>query len=396
MIYLLNLVLKHATKSYTRPLAIIKKTKMKKINPILIGILTVVFLITSCSKKLIYNSVKNQSLCADKDGYWYNNKCWKDYEDDGIVKTKIDSIVTADMGIIRNSTFQINNQTFPLVAFLPIEKDKEVAFIAVYGTKDNYSTLIFPTGKKMENLKNEVFESTALHFTGDAISGEMDKESKLIGSATINIIDIENIDVEISGNIVINENGNSQKFVFRTNEAVLGAGNSHIKIKENEAYLSGDLGTITYWQIKDLIENHPDVKTIVMTNISGSVNDAVNMHTGRLVHENGFTTKLLSDSDIASGGVDLFCAGVNRIVEKGAKIGVHSWCCINDLTAIEIPKDHPAHKYQLEYFTMALGSEKGPDFYFYTLEAAPFDSIHYMTDEEIEKWNIATDFIENK
>lgn len=363
-------------------------------NIINIGI--IILLISSCTNKLVYKSVKNSSQCSDKGGYWYNNKCWKGYEDDGIVKTKIDSIVTADMGIIRNSTFQINNQTFPLVAFLPIEEDKEVLLVAVYGTKDNYNTLIFPTDKKMENLKNGTFESTALHFNGDAISGEMDNASKSIGTATINIIDLENIDVEISGDIVINKNSTSQKFIFRTNEAVLGAGNSHIEIKGNEAYLSGDLGTTTYWQIKNLIKNHPEIKTIVMTHISGSVNDAVNMHTGRLVHENGFTTKVLSDSDIASGGVDLFCAGKKRIVEKGAKIGVHSWCCVNDLTAIEIPKEHPAHQYQLEYFTMALGSEKGPDFYFYTLEAAPFDSIHYMTDEEIEKWNIATDFIENK
>ena len=75
-----------------------------------------------------------------------------------------------------------------------------------------------------------------------------------------------------------------------------------------------------------------------MTQISGSVNDAVNMHTGRLLRKNGFTTKLLSDSDIASGGVDLFCAGAKRIVEKGAKIGVHSWCCTSDLTAVEITK----------------------------------------------------------
>jgi hypothetical protein len=46
-----------------------------------------------------------------------------------------------------------------------------------------------------------------------------------------------------------------------------------------------------------------------------------------------------------------------RIVEKGAKIGVHSWCCENDLTAVEISKEHPAHKYQLKYFTMALGAD---------------------------------------
>ncbi len=154
--------------------------------------------------------------------------------------------------------------------------------------------------------------------------------------------------------------------------------------------MSGDLGTITYSQIKDLIKNHPSVKTLILTNSSGSVNDAVNMHTGRLLRENGFTTKVLSDSDIASGAVDLFCAGVERIVEKGAKLGIHSWCCVNDLTAIEIPKDHPAHQYQIAYFSMCLGKELGADFYFHTLEASPFNDVHYMTLDEIKKWKIAT------
>jgi hypothetical protein len=248
--------------------------------------------------------------------------------------------------------------------------------------------------KPVKNIKNEKFDTPVLLFNGDAMSGELDEESVLNGTATVNVIDLEQLNIEIKGEIVDKKLTNTKNFAFTTNESITGAGNSHIEIKGNEAYLSGDLGTITYSQIKDLIKNHPKIKTIVMTKISGSVNDAVNMHTGRLLHENGFTTKVLSDSDIASGGVDLFCAGKNRIVEKGAKIGVHSWCCVNDLTAIEIPKEHPAHQYQLEYFTMALGSKKGPAFYFYTLEASPFDNVHYMTDEEIKEWKIATRFIE--
>jgi len=365
---------------------------MNKKHILNIGIL--IFLISSCSRSLVYYSIKNNFDCSEKNGYWYNNKCWKDFENDGILESKIDSTVSAQVKIIKKSTFVIDNKTYPLIAFLPIEEDEGMTLISVYGTKDNYKTLIFPTGKK--NIKNGTFETTALHFNGDAISGTLDKESKLKGTATVNVIDLDNLDVEISGKISNNEDSNTKNFTFRTNESILGAGNSQIEIKGNEAYLSGDLGTVTYSQVKGLIENHPTVKTIVMTHISGSVNDAVNMHTGRLLRENGFTTKLLSDSDIASGGVDLFCAGKKRIVEKGAKIGVHSWCCTNDLTAIEIPKEHPAHQNQVEYFTMVLGSEKGPSFYFYTLQASPFDGIHYMTDEEIKKWNIATEFRENE
>ena len=347
--------------------------------------------ISSCSKSLVYNSVKDNSQCAKKNGYWYNDKCWKDFEDEGILKSDIDSIVSAQMIIINNSTITIDNTIHPLVAFMPLEEKEGLLLITVYGTKDNYKTLLFPTGKKQ--IKKGSFNSPVILFDGNVLSDDIVIESKLTGTATINIIDLENLNLEINGEIFTEANA-SKSFSFKPNEAISGAGTSQLEIKGNEAYLSGDLGTITYWQIKELIKNHPEVKTIVMTNISGSVNDAVNMHTGRIVRENGFTTKVLSNSDIASGGVDLFCAGKKRIVEKGAKIGVHSWCCVNDLTAVEIPKDHPAHQYQLAYFTMALGPKIGLDFYFYTLEASPFDSVHYMTDEEIKKWNIATKFIE--
>jgi hypothetical protein len=117
------------------------------------------------------------------------------------------------------------------------------------------------------------------------------------------------------------------------------------------------------------------------------------MHTGRLVHEAKLNTKVLSNSEIASGAVDLFCAGENRIVEEGAKIGIHSWCCVNDLTAIELPNDHPAHKDQINYFTLIMGAQNGPEFYFHTLQAAPFNGVHWMSDEDIQKWNVSTQFI---
>ncbi len=175
---------------------------------------------------------------------------------------------------------------------------------------------------------------------------------------------------------------------------ITGIGNSEIKVIDNKAYLSGILGTRTYHQVKKLIQEYPDIKTIIMTNVPGSINDMVNMHTGRLLRQNGFTTQLPFNSDIASGGVDLFTAGVKRIVTKGAKLGVHSWCCVDDLTAADVEPEHPAYKYQLDYFSEMLGIHKGYDFYFYTLQAAPFDGVYYMTDKEIKDWGLATQFID--
>lgn len=116
------------------------------------------------------------------------------------------------------------------------------------------------------------------------------------------------------------------------------------------------------------------------------------MQTGRLLRRSGLDTELLPDSQIASGGVDLFTAGNRRIAVPGAQVGVHSWCCEGDLTAGELPRDHPAHQHQLRYFMEMMGDEIGRDFYFCTLSAAPFNGIHWMSDDEICKWTVATEF----
>ncbi len=347
------------------------------------------FISFACTNSLLYTSVKKESVCSKKNGYWYQGRCWKDFEDEGISADKIDSVVYAQMELIEDSKVRIADQTLPLVGFMPLEQEDGLMLLVVYGNSD-LKTLLFQIEKK--DLKKKRYPSKVIQFEGSLLAEEYDEESALFGTALIQPVNLDQMKLKISGKIT-NKDSTTTHFELNTNEAIMGAGTSRLKIEEKQAYLSGDLGTITYAQIKNLIEEHPSVKTLVLTNVSGSLNDAVNMHTGRLLRTHGLTTKVLSDSDIASGGVDLFCAGEKRIVEKGAKIGVHSWCCVNDMTAIELPKDHPAHQYQLEYFTMVLGKDMGPNFYFYTLQAAPFDGVHYMSDEEIKSWKVATEFI---
>ena len=187
------------------------------------------------------------------------------------------------------------------------------------------------------------------------------------------------------------QDGKSTPVKFPFDDALWGLGDSTITVTGDVATLNGTLGTKSYAQVAELLKDHPNVKTLVLGAVPGSVNDDVNMHTGRLVRNAGLTTKVLDTSEIASGGVDLFAAGQRRIVEDGARIGVHSWCCVSDLTAIELPEEHPAHGAQLAYFTEILGAERGPEFYFYTLRSAEFDDIHWMSATEIQTWGLATE-----
>ncbi|NRA85253.1 MAG: hypothetical protein HRU22_16220 [Gammaproteobacteria bacterium] len=47
----------------------------------------------------------------------------------------------------------------------------------------------------------------------------------------------------------------------------------------NKGYISGDLGTGSYIAVKAMIENIPEVDTLVLKNMPGSLN----MHSGRLI-----------------------------------------------------------------------------------------------------------------
>ena len=62
-----------------------------------------------------------------------------------------------------------------------------------------------------------------------------------------------------------------------------------------------------------------------------------------------YTTYLPSGGVVASGGTDLLLAGVLRIVERGAKIGVHNWSD-GSATGDTIARDAEAHRVYLDYY----------------------------------------------
>ncbi len=170
------------------------------------------------------------------------------------------------------------------------------------------------------------------------------------------------------------------------NESLMSAGSSKIEVKDTQAIITGDLGTNFYIQMKELIAQQPKVTTLVLKNVRGSVNDDINMHSGRLVRNAQLTTLMPADGEANSGGVDLFAAGYKRVYQQGGKLGVHSWCCEDGKGASELGRDHKAHGAQLTFFREMLGTDLGPEFYFFTIEAAPHDDIHLMSQAEIDKY----------
>ncbi len=170
---------------------------------------------------------------------------------------------------------------------------------------------------------------------------------------------------------------------------VLGAGSSRFALDGEVATLTGTLGSVTYTQVEAIIAEHPEIRGLVLADVPGSINDEVNVETGRLVRSAGWSTAVPADGVIASGGVDLFVAGQTRSVEPGAQLGVHSWSD-GVMDGADYPRDDPAHAMQLSYVTEMLGDPTGPEFYWFTLEAAPAAGIHWMTAEEIDRYALVT------
>lgn len=160
------------------------------------------------------------------------------------------------------------------------------------------------------------------------------------------------------------------------------------EITGNQAIMTGVIDDTTPDEVLYLIEDHPNVDTIIMLDVEGSVDDEYNIEASLLIYEYSFTIIVPSNGVIASGGVDFFFAGAVRIIEPGGQLGVHSWADSEGIDGDDLPRNHPDHFLYLDYFD-AIGIS--PDFYWFTLSAASPEDIHWMTAAEIQLYGIETE-----
>jgi hypothetical protein len=172
------------------------------------------------------------------------------------------------------------------------------------------------------------------------------------------------------------ETENTAKFTFKDNNT-----------SSDTVFMNGVIGSDTLDVMKKLFNAYPQIKLVVMQNVPGSMDDEINLLASREIRNRGIATHIPADGMVASGGTDMFLAGTKRTIELGAKLGVHSWSD-GDKGGNEYPRDHEEHAKYLGYYKeMGIASE----FYWYTLDAADADDIHWMTESEIVQYGVLTD-----
>ena len=162
-------------------------------------------------------------------------------------------------------------------------------------------------------------------------------------------------------------------------------------VDEDTAVMTGTIGADFVHRVCDLAREQPAVTEVVLLDVPGqSTPGNETLEAGQVMRALGYTTLVPGDGQVESGGVDLFLAGEQRLIEDGGCLGVHSTeITYGDevISAADLPRDDPEHQPFLEYFE-AMGID--PGFYWFTLSAAPAGGIHYLTPAEIEQWGLVT------
>ncbi len=158
------------------------------------------------------------------------------------------------------------------------------------------------------------------------------------------------------------------------------------EVKGDTAQLTGTIGPDIAARTLRLLLEHPEVRTLVLLDCAGSIDDEANALAGRLIHAAGLGTVVPHDGVIASGGVDLFLAGQPAVATAGALIGVHAWADdMMEQEASDFDRDDPEHELYLSYLREI---EVPEAFYWFSIEAAPADDIHWMTEAELARFGV--------
>ncbi len=159
----------------------------------------------------------------------------------------------------------------------------------------------------------------------------------------------------------------------------------------NTAIIDGviDSDTPTHWD--NFIAANSNITMIIMKDCPGSKDDAANLEASRKIREQGVAIHLPADAEIASGAVDLFLAGTTRTRDAGSKIGVHAWADGAGNEATDFPVGDSEHQAYIDYYKeMGFSQADAESFYYFTINAAKAADIHWMTDAEIEQYQLLT------
>lgn len=156
-------------------------------------------------------------------------------------------------------------------------------------------------------------------------------------------------------------------------------------VEGNVAYCNGYIKRRVVKQFKALFKKHPQVNTLVLGWVPGSMDDERMLQALEIIRKHGVDTHARDHARIYSGGVDLFNVGNKRTMGSDVELGVHTWTIGRGKEGRKLSRNHKLHRPYVKYYE---GIEVPTAFYWFTLDAANGDQMHLLTEEELKTYRV--------
>lgn len=323
-------------------------------------------------------------------------------------EAKRDELMQERKPISEAMSLQFNGERYEQINY--VHQEENAQFFELESHAGKVMTLMLPNGKNKDaqcvvyrkNRGVDMFNCAKSRFS---VSDQTHVLPTTVTSGqNVVILEFENQLLEagvVMGSTRFTPNYVNNKLNFTTEFAFKDFYNDLI-CDDNCTDLPGStLGVSSFLALEALAEDYvlKDASIVINNAIDGSVDDEINVYTGLFIREHKMHTHITKLGSVASGGTDLFAAGITRTldiannkisVEKNKQIGVHSWAD-GDKSASDYPYSHTSHHQLASYSHTMLGA-KGVDFYLFTINAAPPQGMHYMTKDELTKYQLVTKF----
>ncbi len=117
-----------------------------------------------------------------------------------------------------------------------------------------------------------------------------------------------------------------------------------------ELHMTGTIFSQTVSRFHAAVAANPGVSTLVLHDVPGSDDDDAALRLYRAVRNRGMNTHVPANGIVASGGVDLFCAGVQRTAEQGSLLLVHPWEDNRLGRGDQVPLTNSIHDFYRNYY----------------------------------------------
>ena len=157
-------------------------------------------------------------------------------------------------------------------------------------------------------------------------------------------------------------------------------------IDDRRVALVGETDARTPGFFRAMMRDFPGLEQLDMVECPGTRDDRANLKVGRMIREAGLVTHVPAIGSVRSGAVELFFAGVERDIARGAEFAVHSWMDAHGREADDFAMDAPENRQYLDYYReMGMSSDQARAFYEFT-NSVPHRRALWLDASDMRRW----------